>query len=79
MAENPKVHSKGATFHGVPHAPGAVTTPGGMAPESSGAKPVTRSSTTREHASTHYHPNEHGRMHEGKHAEHPTHGKKENG
>src|SRR5262245_42506462 len=35
-AENPTVHSKGETFHGEPHSPGRVGSPGERAPLSGG-------------------------------------------
>lgn len=76
MAENPRVHSKAATYHGKPRTPGHVATPAG--PLEGGSKSVNHSSThTTEgkNSSVSYDANEGGRMHGGEHAEHPTHGK----
>ena len=76
MAENPKVHSKAATYHGKPRTPGHVESPAG--PLVGGSQSVTLSNThTTEgkHSSVSYGANEGGRMHGGGHAEHPTHGK----
>lgn len=75
MAENPKVHSKGMTYHGKPRSPGHVEGPGEQVVGGSpSVHPVSHGTRSTEHKSVHYHPHDHGRMHHGHHAVHPTHG-----
>lgn len=80
MAENPKVTSKFDRMHGQPRTVTPVSSPGGTTSPGPGrSMPTARSTTPREHTAVTYHPNEHGRMERGERAEHPTHGRKENG
>ncbi|HEY1898637.1 MAG TPA: hypothetical protein VGG49_02480 [Steroidobacteraceae bacterium] len=77
MAENPKVHSKGMTFHGRPHAPGKVEAPGREAPLPGHGAPASHDTHTEGAIrSVHYQVADLGHMERGEHATHPTHGKR---
>lgn len=78
MAENPKVHSKGMTFHGKPHAPQHVASPGGESALPDQGGPLAHLQGAPETASrtVHHAPGTLGHMERGERAAHPTHGKR---
>lgn len=78
MAENPKVHSKGMTYHGKPHAPQKVTSPGRESPKPDHGGPLSHVQGAPETASrsVHHEPSTLGHMERGERPGHPTHGKR---
>lgn len=77
MAENPKVHSKGMTYHGKPHAPAKVASPGSASAKADQGGPLAHVQGAADGAgrSIHHAPGSLGHMERGERAGHPTHGK----
>lgn len=73
MAENPKVHSKGMTYHGKPHAPQKVASPGAASPKADHGGPLSQVTGGSENArsSVHHAPASLGHMERGQKASHP--------
>ena len=73
MAENPKVHSKGMAYHGKPHAPQKVTSPGRESAKADHGAPLTdlQGGSEGAKASVYHEPASLGHMERGEHPAKP--------